>query len=163
MAIDSAPTPEAEGDISQIYATYIGSIMIAEQRRSQVSTIFASLFAAALASLGLSWDVNLIFPAVSVLFLATLWRAQVRYFQSLSKIKWQVVKEIEDRLIANPFSREHELIKEARTQKNHTSRRVSDMESILPRALQILAGIYLLARLLDYVSDGKWRFWETLI
>lgn len=160
---DPASDLDPHFDISQIYETYVNSIMIAEQRRSQISTIYASIVAAAVASLGFSSDVSLTFPAISALFLATLWNAQIAYFQSLAKIKWLVVKDLEDRLPVKPFRREHEFIKKERDSKNHTKRRFSEMETLLPRALQVLSAGYLLFQVLDFASDGKWRFWEALM
>ena len=154
---------DANDDISQIYDTYINSIMIAEQRRSQISAIYASLFAAAVASLGFAPDVSLIFPAFSALFLSTLWHVQVSYFQSLSKIKWQVVKELETQLPTQPFSREHEIIKAERASKKHTRKRFSEMEILLPRTLQAISTGYLMFKFLDFVSGTKWRFWEALL
>lgn len=132
-----------EGDITTIYATYINSIMIAEQRRSQVSAIYASILVAGIAGIGFKPDVNLLFPAIAIFILCSLWVVQVRYFQSLAAMKWQTALKLEERLVATPFSDEYRLIKAARKEKRHSRQRFAEMERTLPYLLQVLSALYI--------------------
>lgn len=153
----------AEGDISVIYTTYISSIMTTEQRRSQVSAVYASLLAAALAALGFATDINLVFPALSILIISTLWYDKVKFLQSLARIKWQTALALEQRMVARPFTDEYAAIKKARGAGDHSRKRFSEMEAMLPRALQLLSAGYLLFRLAEWVLAAEWKLWETAV
>ena len=143
-----SPAAERQGDISAIHATYINSLLVAEQRRSQVSTIYTSLLTAGIGGIGFKPDVDLLFPAIASLILCTLWVAKVRYFQALATVKWQTALRLEQRLIASPFSDEYQLIKQARKEKRYSRRRFADMERILPYLIGVLSALYIGHRLL---------------
>lgn len=153
-------SPTGEGDVTVIYETYIASIMMTEQRRSQVSAIYTSILAAAIASIGFFKQINLVYPALSILFLATLWVNKVKFLQSLAGIKWKTALELEKRLIAQPFTEEYAAIKRSRLEESLSTRRLSDFEVLLPRGVQIGAAIYLVFQFVLWASAAEWQFWK---
>lgn len=160
---DSRISKGTTGDISSIYDTYIQSILHTEQRRSQLSAIYASIVGLALTSLGFKEEVNLVFPALAVLLISSLWLSKVKYLQSLARFKWETAAYLEEYLVVRPFTDEYHRITRARKSNEHSRRRLSDFEVMLPRGLQICAALYLLYWTMDRLLPVEWRFWEAIV
>lgn len=149
-----------QSDETLIYQTYIASIMTAEQRRSQISTVYASVLAAGVAGLGVVRDVNMVYPAIAILLVSSIWISQVKYFRSLASIKWKTALQLEEKLPSDPFTQEYQRIKLARAGRNHTRKKYADLELGLPRVLQLFSLVYLALEAGNVLLVGEWRFWE---
>lgn len=153
----SQQDPESRQDLIAQFQVYMDTITAAEHRRQQMSNIFISLSAAAIASIGLVPQINMVFPALAAFALASIWLAKLRYFQDLAKAKWDTALEIEAKLPMQPFHDEYGRLKEIRRAQNRVFSRLTELERLLPRFIQIASAVYLGYWLLHPYLPAEWQ------
>lgn len=135
---------DEKAETVDLYKTMLATIAANEQRRQQISSIFLSLIGVgAAAAAALSDQFDPIYVAVPGLFLSFVWWSQIRFLKRLSKVKWDVVMELEKGFTAKPFTDEWAVFT-----KGAPKATLSDIESLVPALCFFVCVGYILAVLL---------------
>ncbi len=86
-------------------------------------------------------DANFPFIAIvpPILIVSSIWFITVRYYQQLAAVKWQVIHEIEEKLVFQPFKREWD---EFTSRKGCLTFGPSTLEQVVPACIFIAVFAY---------------------
>jgi len=101
----------------------------------------------------------LLFPTVAAVVLSSLWLAQLRYFQDLAKAKWQIVLQAEENRKPRYFTEEYAALAQIRSTRWRTPFRLTELERLVPRVIQITALLCIAYRLIWPVLPLEWHAW----
>lgn len=147
--------------LAGIYHTYVETITASEYRRQQTTAVFLALIGAALAGIGALKALPTFIPILAALVLAVLWRQKIHYFQRLAKAKWAIVFELEDLLPVQPFKNEYAKLKETDASAPTPSRRLTDIEKMVPTIVIIFCLCFLIYEIVTFSCD--WFSWNLRI
>lgn len=142
-------------EVLELYKVMVGTITSSEQRRQQLGAVFLTLIAAGITALGAIKDLDPIYVAVPGLIVSVIWFASVSYFRRLAQAKFKVIEELEKHFSIRPFELERTFFKNPRDagsgggkQRRSLRLGLTQLEMIVPGALMLVSGAYVLYRLI---------------
>lgn len=137
-----------EDQLVAMHSTLVETACASESKRQSVSVTSAGLISAGAAWIASDAEFVHILLVPPLLIISSIWFVTVRYYQQLAKAKWDVIHEIEGRLVFQPFKREWQLYKQ---RKKPFTFGPSTLEQIVPASIFVGSCAYGLYWLLDQV------------
>lgn len=89
-----------------LHSTIVETATASEMKRQSVSVTSTALISAGVAIFAADRGFSFVYLVVPFLIISSIWFVTVRFYQQLSKSKWKVIHEIEEKLVLAPFKRE---------------------------------------------------------
>lgn len=130
------------------WQTCVDMANAASQRRDSMNNLFATLNIALIAATSIVWDLKSIIMAIGGMILCVVWLCFVKYFRQLNEAKFAVINALEEKLPAQPFADEWEILKKCKRRTEGTK-----LERILPIAFIALyiaiVGIMIITKIVE--------------
>ena len=125
---------DADEQRLEIYGLAVEMADRVSARRAAANTFFVTLNGALAAVIGIAgWgddgcdsSSSLLLPAVAGALISTTWWLLIRYYRRLNRAKFEVINDIETRLVERPFTDEWAALKPREHDDRVTKRRIRD-------------------------------------